>query len=814
MSCKSIFRVLPAVVTAVGPLANTNAQEQAASGVLEEIVVTARRREETLQEIPLSVEAYLADEMELRGMERIEDVVAATPNVFAAGGLMGAAASGFSMRGIPNVGFFVDGIWQQSNRSLMQRGTLELERVELLRGPQGTLYGRDSTGGAIRLYTRRPAEEFGVRVTATTGSYDRVDVTVNADIPLTDTFFTKWTVSRQQRDGYVQSLTVDRAYGEIDDEFVRGDFLWSPTDRLSFRLILEDSLVQTSQTNTIAFIDDPGLPGVIDPGYRFVVPTHQYYELAGFPYNNLSHTMGWPGGEVGKFQTKSGYNATPHGVFVDAEAWTLNIEYDITESITLTSLTGWREQREAQFTDFDGSEFEFVEQDNMLRIDWLTQEFQVTGGQGRINWVAGLYAWESNAQGRQLRWGLNDFDNKRPPFGPVSPGQLDFNVVRFSPQCRAWTPRSGLIPCVAVPPSQDQFSGASQEGYAVFGEGTFDLTDTLSLTLGARYHDQDNETHTELFAADTPRRTNISGERLPGDYFKSAGTANSVPLSFDQDTYRFALTNQFNDDLMAYIGFSEGFNSGGLNRVRILDENANLIEFDFPFHPESIENLEIGIRSGWLNRRLRLNATVFNTEWNDIQLSSPTRNPFRPNEFLALATTANVAAAEAKGAEINLISQPSPRFRLDFNVGILDTEYTEVQPGVTDVSLGDKFGRAPDLQYTLGGQWNANTPDGGGVTLRLDYNWTDDYIRNYSPLRQANVHVPGRFTFEQESFGLVNARATYRAPTGQWEVSIFGTNLTDELYMNGGFFPPQLQLDHSTIGRPREAGVTVRASFE
>ena len=188
--CSSIFTFV-VIMLAPQPIALA---QQAGAGQLEELVVTARRREESLQEVPISIVALTGAEMELRSIQRVEDIVTSTPNVMVSAG-PSTAFNQFAMRGIPRAGFFVDDVWQQSTVQVSQRSTLELERFEVLRGPQGTLYGRDTTGGAIRLYTKRPAEEFGVRAGATVGSYARLDLSLFADLPISDTLKSKLSVS-------------------------------------------------------------------------------------------------------------------------------------------------------------------------------------------------------------------------------------------------------------------------------------------------------------------------------------------------------------------------------------------------------------------------------------------------------------------------------------------------------------------------------------------------------------------------------------------------------------------------------------------
>lgn len=811
---RALMLALPLAGVSVGTQAQEQEQEQrASSGGLEEIVVTARRREENLQEVPVSIQAFSGNELELRGLERVEDVVAAAPNVMVSGG-PSTVNNTFAMRGIPRAGFFVDDVWQQSAVSLSQRSVLELDRVEILRGPQGTLYGRDTTGGAIRLYTKLPAQEFGVRAHATIGSYDRRDLALFADMPISDTLFSKISFTSGQRDGYVDSIVIDRSFGDIDDQHVRGDLLWLPNDDWSVRLSVEDEQFEGTQANVIRFIFDPGAPGV-DAGYRdpvdpgrtiFWVPNSQFYTLAGKPFNCHTDCMDWPGGLVGDLENRSDHQGP--GIIIDRQNYNLDISWDITENISVRSLSHYHEQYSWGYNNFTPSVVHYFSQGSVADRDGWTQEFQFTGDHGRIHWMVGAYAWNEENFDHFMRWALWEF----------ATGELNFQQQVFnSPECQSYfaaTPaeRAGRPPCIQVPPSQDSMTSTKEDGYAFFGEVTFDITDAWSVTLGARYHDQENETWTELFAPETGRRPNVPGTLPAANPLISGGKVNPIYNDFNQDTYRFATTYQWNDDLMTYFGFSQGYNAGGVSRVQIFDLDNNAINFDFPFTPEQIDNYELGLRSDWLDGTLRFNATVFFTEWEDIQLQGTVTNPFT-GVVLPTFLTTNAAAAEAKGAEVEITWLPNENWQFDLDVGVLDTEYTDILPG-SELSLDAPFGMAPETQYSAGAQYNGAFGNGSEYTLRVDYIWTDGYNRNYVPGDlSVRYGFPFGSEFEQPSFGLLNARVAWH-PKEDWEIAVFGTNLTDERYTDAGFMSPLLQVDDGTIGRPREYGLTVRYEWQ
>lgn len=820
-SSKKIFWSLAFTAILAGGSASVLAQQQtppvvedevepAPQSGLEEVIVSARRRDENLQDVPISIVAVTGYEMEVRGIERVEDVIASVPNVMVSGG-PSTAFSQFAIRGIPRAGFFVDDVWQQSTLSVSQRSVMELERVEILRGPQGTLYGRDTTGGAIRLYTKLPAQEFGVRATAIVGSYDRLDLTLNADLPVSDTLLTKISVISAERDGYVDSIIIDRSYGGMDDQQIRGDVLWTPNDQFQARFSAEDMSFEGTQANVTLHMFDPCGPGIQpgcqEPGSLFWVPNSQYYELVGHEYNSHSQVMDYPGGLVGDLENRSVY--TGPGIKIDVQNYNLNLTYDFSDEISLRSITHYHHQKTWDYNDFSASDTQYFSQGGPSKREGWTQEFQLTGDHDRIHWVAGFYDWHEQEFEHFMRWALWEF----------ATGELDFADVTSSPECSSFfTPAfpggppqgalSGLIPCIQVPPSQDSMTSSTERGWAFFGEMTYDITDQWSATFGARYHYQTHTDWTQLFSPETARRSPIPGTIPAGDPFASAGKVDPRISDFNFDTYKLSTTYNFTDDLMVYGSYSQGYNAGGISRVQIFDLENNAINYDFPYDPEEIDNYEIGLRSDWLDETLRANVTLFYTTWDQIQLSGTVRNPFT-GVVLPTFVITNAASATAKGVEVELTYVPNENWQFDLDFASLNTGYDEIAPG-SELSLDDNFGMAPEFQYTVGGQYSGGFSNGMNYTIRLDWNWTAGYNRNYVPGDWSTTYTGEKW--EVSSFGLLNARFVLY-PTDRWEVAFFGTNLTDSRYSDAGFMSPLLQVDDGTVGRPREWGASVRFAF-
>ena len=381
-----------------------------AQGALEEIVVTATRRETNLQDVPISVIAITGDDLTMRGMDSVESLSATVPNLNIIGGLAGPGTTSFTVRGIPRVGTYIDGIWQVGSAGLLTRQLVELERVEVLRGPQGTLYGRDSTGGAIRLVTKRPAEEFGGQINATIGSLDRRDVSASVDIPFTDKLRSKWTAASLQRDGYIQSLTVDRKYGSLDDEVLRGDLLWLPTEKLTFRFNYQsnDSTTTEARVQSAVFPELAQTFGIGSaPGAaRLAVGIVQLYTVAGQPIDAITQQAGFPGGQVGQWETKS--EITIPDEFLD-EQLSMEVNWALGDSLNLQLLTARASQTTNTYVDWDNTQYTVFNDIFANDLDLFSQEVQLSGGTDRVDWVTGAYYWEQENVSRNPSYSIQEF---------------------------------------------------------------------------------------------------------------------------------------------------------------------------------------------------------------------------------------------------------------------------------------------------------------------------------------------------------------------------------------------------------------------
>ncbi len=391
---------------AVWPTSGAQAQVAEASAILEEVVVTARRREENLQTVPISVMAFTAEDLEVRGIDNILRLNVLVPNVSINGGaIFDVTSSEILIRGIPGVTVYQDGFLQGSAGGAtgvgLLRNVVELERVEILRGPQGTLFGKNSSGGAIQYVTTQPAEEFGARIKTTLGSFNRLDVVANVDLPLSDTFLAKVTGASLTRDGHVESTTIQRDYGDVNNQILRADGLWTPNDNVRARFIGEYSGSNTNgQARVVDAIAAPFFAGDPIPPQFSGNPNRDNspgaYARVGLPYTQATHAF------PGEYKTASNYSG--EGNELNTYSFLADIEWDISDSLTLKSITGWREYDYHTYVDVDSSEYNMFELYFYRERELFTQEFQLLGSGERLNWTAGVYYLDTDSRSRQPRW--------------------------------------------------------------------------------------------------------------------------------------------------------------------------------------------------------------------------------------------------------------------------------------------------------------------------------------------------------------------------------------------------------------------------
>jgi iron complex outermembrane receptor protein len=724
---RKLFVAVSSTLAASGTLyfAPSYAAEPAGATGLEEVVVMARRREENLQEVPIAITAMSGADLEDRSITNIQNMNTLLPNVSIAGnGPSGSSGGIFVMRGIPGVSRYVDGIVQQTHHGSLTN-VVELERVEVLRGPQGTLFGKNAIGGAIQYITKKPAEEFGARVSATVGNFDRRDVIANVDVPLSDTFFTKVTAASLNRDGYVSSDFVDIKYGNQNNDILRGQLAWRPSEAFEATFTIDRSQIEENQSPAVLY-------DVIDTQANV-----RQYNAASLIFNDEIHAYG------GREQYRNRSTYTGVGNEWASTSYALDVSWNINDTLTFRSLTGGRGYDYGNYQDLDASEYAFFEQWWWIEGEEMSQEFQLLGSSDRFSWTTGLYYAREKSDQLWLRWQYEE---------------------------------------VAARPRSDVTETETAD-YAVFAEMTYRATDSLSITAGLRYTEEEFEN--AVFNSTEPRP---QWQRI------SKNIAHGTPLGprneakFDALTPRVSVQYNWTDTIMTYLTYSEGFNGGGVNGGAPING-----EF-LPYDGETLRQYELGFRSDLFGNSLRLNANAFKGYWDDIQIGEV----LVPGQ----QTTRNGGAAEVQGVELDLLWRATDSLTINMAGGWLDTKYTKLG-NTTTIRLNSEFAYAPETSFSAGASYQWDLTGGSNLRLRADYGWIGDHFTTDDI----------RLQTKQDAYGLLSGRVTFTPASGNWDIALVGTNLTDQWYQAGGFSATLGGVDNGVVARPREIAVAVSARF-
>lgn len=528
----------------------TYAQEAAqaetaeASSGLEEVVVTAQKREQNLQDTPIAIAAFDAQTLEDQQVKDISDLSSSIPNVQivpAPGGSTGAtiAIRGSSMINPavtwePSVGIYVDGVFVAKNMGGLF-DVAELERVEVLRGPQGTLYGKNTTGGAVSLVSRKPAEEFGGKVKAGAGNYGYTEYSLSVDSgKLGGVASFNVAYDKRDRDGfYDNTLPVGEPmideFKKLDSEAGRIAALFDVTDALEISYAYDWS----ERNNTVAFGQfEPGIPSASAPGGFKPAKTERLDE----------------GSLDGAGEEKS-----------ETSGHTLNIAWDISDTLMLKSITGVREMNFFDSNDYDGFPIVGFHTDRDISSDQVSQEFQLVGQVGDINYVLGAFYFNEDSDA------VNPF------------------IVGGAPV--------------------DNRYGVDATSYALFGQVDWMVTDLLTLTFGARWTEEEKDSYVS--------HNGSALVMLGEDYSAKASDKwnNVSPM--------MVASYAFTDEITGYAKVSQGWKAGGFN-----GEALNQVQAETPYDEETLTSYEVGMKSRWLDNRLQANVAIFYNDIEDMQVSN------------------------------------------------------------------------------------------------------------------------------------------------------------------------------------------------
>jgi iron complex outermembrane receptor protein len=720
---------------------------------LQEVVVTAERREEDLQKVPVSTTVIDSQQMQELGLQTTESIRQDLPNVtLAATSFFGREQGVFRMRGIPNVTVYVDGIPEQETFGYFG-DLVELDRVEVLRGPQGTLFGKNSMGGAIQYVTKDPASTFGARLSTTYGSFDRFNVTGSVDIPLADTLLTKLTVAKLSSNGYLPSQEANMQYGSQDDLVARYDVLWKPTENFTWKAAVNYVENRTNGNPSTLNLLPTGvgsLAGIYD-GIGLTIPSACTY------------------GATQQFKTCSEYQGPE--LYVDTLSYSTQLDFKINNNWAVRGIGGVRRIADQGFADFSSVPYHLFEGNNYNDIQESTEEVQLLFNSSPLIGTVGFFSYHDDKHFRRENW----FDNEwySPAINATLYDQVEALIGATPPFTK--TPPVG-------PGNVDQLTYTFNHGNAEYTQWTWNATDKLSVTAGVRFNDDVSTTANYLPLAALPL---LCCEASPGTATNGGAPTSSVYASATETAPRVSVQYQWTPVIMTYATYGIGFNQGGGTAT-----SAGVV----PYKPERVANYELGLRSDLLDHHLRANVSVFYDDYSDIQVSQ---------DINFFNVTTNGGGGEAKGFEAEGMWLIGGGLSLQYGLGFAETDYTSVPPG-NPYASGTPFPYAPKWQNNTALQYDFMVPNGGGVTLRGEYNYQSSMYTGTVYTGSAAVYIP--------TYALVGARVTYHAPGGKWELQAFGTNLGNKFYEINGYNIAGV-LQQADPGRPRELGLTFNFKF-
>lgn len=785
--------------------------------VIEEIIVTAQKREQSAQDVPIAISAFGQDFIDEAGVDDVFELQFFVPGLTVYNN-QSAAQTNFNIRGVgtagnslsleSSVGIYVDGVYR-SRQSSGIGDLVDLERVEVLKGPQGTLFGKNTASGAVQFLTAKPnLDAFEGTLELQAGNEDYRNVKGAISIPVVEgrsafRFSGGWT----ERDGYVRNVATGTDLNERDRYNLRGQFLFDNGNDLSVRVIADYSELDEQCCAASNIFDGPGdttagflaAGGAIPPtgnlpGASFILPLDLVAQLTGF--------TGSPVVLANDFDDRRVSQDIDPFAEVEESGLSVEVNWDLNETTTFTSITAYRSYESDDFVDADFNALDILSASGgTTDQDTFSQEFRLNGIWGdRLTYVAGLYYFDQELE-RETTLRLGSVANLL-----LTGGLPTSALVGGAGVC----PLIGISDDVCNGPAfpggegSDNFSTQDQTSWAVFAQADYQLTDDLTLTLGLRYLDEEKDLNvrftetifTPIFNAFTPLAPNVPD--VPDVTFDDTEVTGTAKLSY-----------YWNDDTMTYISYGRGYKSGGTNIDRISPATGAPLLFD----PETSDSIEVGLKTQFLDKRVRLNLAVHQTDFDDFQA-----NTFVGTGFVLQ----NAGEIQSRGFELDVLALVNSWLSLAAGTAYVDAEYDSFVGGSC---IRTPFGATPDQGQpnfptvcdasgnTVGGtpEWTyygsviAERPLGDGTLFgRLDVNWRDD-----NPAGTDND--PNK---EGDSYTLTNLRLGYRFAEDRYEVTAWAKNLLDEDYQDGGFNSViregSLSAYHT---EPRTYGVTFRANF-
>jgi iron complex outermembrane recepter protein len=770
------------------------AQNADPAGGLEEVVVSAQFREEKLQTTPIAISAFTAENMESRGISNVTDLDAFVPNavIQPLGAGWGATMAAF-IRGVglgdnilsfePGVPIYVDDVYIGRPQGAIF-DLLDLERVEVLRGPQGTLFGKNAIGGTVRLISKKPKGDGTGSLSVALGKFNRINARGSMDVSLIeDKVFARFSFSSKKADGYFNVLDYECVNGpgslgaggtglpagayntpgafpgglpgiRLGSQVVRGGNCTVDTlgdenvqsGRAAFRFLLNDAM----EFNLIGDLTVQRQKGPADK-YTVMDETNGLngFWNGAFAAPVFGNGVAWdPRFITGDlYSNYSRYNDPVTNRIVpnvnDMDHWGVSgsFEWRLTDNVSFKSVTAYRRFWNKFGRDSDGTPLPLNATYDDSRHRQFTQEVQLTGTVAKLNWATGAFYYDAHDSNQGF----------------------DF-----------------LYPTIVY--ENDAFDQQDTKNYAVFAQGTYQFTEAFSFTAGARYTHDDKDA--------TIFRSNFFGGIVINNAF--------VPLTTKKTDITLSGDYQWNDNLMTYVKYATGFKGGGFS-----PRPSTSLQTE-PFKPEKLKTLELGAKSELLERRVRLNGALFFSRYLNQQTFAQQLDASGANWFREV----NAGKARIWGLEGELQAEPVAGLRFDGSLGYLNYNLYDNESNLL-LFEGDGCGgqrcyspRTPKWNGAVGMQYSFGSTM-GSITPRIDAQY------------QSTIYFTTNNTGVQPAYTLLNGRVTWESQSNLWEVALYGDNLTDKGYFNGklnlvSFFGRE----QGNPGMPRTWGLSFKRNFQ
>lgn len=746
---------------------------------LEEIVVQAQKRTESAQDVPIALSAFSGEDLQASGVVELKDISKFAPGlVFESTStssqpllyVRGIGTRQFQLGSDPSVGVFVDGVYVP-RFTAQSMALLDVESVEVLKGPQGTIYGRNTIGGAINVNTRQPSDEFRASIDIGYGqgernSNDVINIGGSISGPISDSVLYSLSASHAEDDGSVRltnPLTGEtgRGYG-YDTDSILGKLVFSLSDTAELAVTASyqesDNSPRIFVPSDVNGIRSPGFPSLLNAALRdpSLLPDDPY---------DLETDLGVRG-------------------FARREITNLNIKFDWETPIgTLTSITSYTDIMVDEVMDGDATFYNAQSVAVQEDSETYAQEIRLAGesSDGRWTWLLGAYAYDDDATRLDI---IGIGPDSRATDNPNTADEFaDF----------AANPRDPFGVGINTP--IDVFDiNLMATGESVFGQFSYQFTDELKLTAGIRYS-QDEKDAPLIATTELPMFGPFIGGNFTVDEPREGEWDSVDPM--------FSLSYDLNDDAMVYVSYRTGYKSGGFQ-----DLNGNPTAQTSVFEPEDLTAIEVGIKSELFDRRVRLNASIFDYDYEDLQLQGPLEagNPTR--------VTTNAADTSLNGLDLEIKALITEAFTLDLTYAYLDAEFEEYAQdlGATILEFaGTSLPQAPENKINLVGNYTVAT-DLGDLGFRLGITYTDDLLL----VQEASNVDPGTGILGDSGL-LESSRTTVDANISlaqdNWRASLYALNLTDQVYRVAAVEQQSNSALLEIYNQPRVIGVKLNYSF-